>query len=278
MADLTIAQEDWDAVTREREDPNTEPPVQTAPPAEVAETQDAPTQVAVDPYEGLHPEVQAKLKQFDQLAASLPNLVNDLKATKGRIGALQSEWARQRTADQPSQTQIAAAAKDPEKWASLKQDFPEWGEGIQEFVDARLAKLPAAGMKPEEIEQLVAQRSEAKTAELERTFSERLVTLKHPTWRAEVNTPEFGQWLRTQDAAMQAKADSTDPFDAIEMLDTFAKHKATPVKQVTENRQQRLQQAVTATRGSKPVVKTFEEMTPEEQWNYLAKEREKRDA
>lgn len=274
MADQTITQDDWDAVAKERED-STQPPVQEAPPVETVQPEAQEQQVAVDPYEGLHPEVQAKLKQFDQLAASLPNLVNDLKATKGRIGALQSEWAKRQTAEQPTQAQVAAAAKDPEKWASLKQDFPEWGEGIQEFVDAKLSQLTGTGMKPEEIEQLVAQRAEAKTAELERTFSERLVTLKHPTWKADVNTPEFGQWLSVQDAETRAKADSTDPFDAISMLDAFAKHKATPVKQVAETRQQRLQQAVTATRGSKPVVKTFEEMTPEEQWNYLAKEREK---
>src|SRR5574343_260251 len=127
-----IEQSDWDAVAQERENPETttQPPAQETPPVQPVEAQ--PTEKTVDPYEGLHPEVRTKLKP--QPGAG------------------------------PTQTQITAAAKDPEKWAALKSDFPEWGEGISEYVEARLGQLTGSGLSAEQIEQLVAQRADEKTA------------------------------------------------------------------------------------------------------------------
>ena len=270
-----IEQSDWDAVAQERETPK--PPVQEAPPVteEVVQEQ-PPAQPEPDPYEGLSEGVKAKLQQFDQLAAQLPDLVNGLKEAKGRIGALQSEWSKAKPQGNagPSQTQITAAARDPEKWASLKSDFPEWGEGITEYVEARLGQLGGSGLSAEQIEQMVSQRTGEQTALIERSFNERLVEFKHPGWKSDVNTPEFGQWLAAQPEATKALANSTDPMDAIRMLDGYAAHKAKPVATVKQDRQQRLQQAVTTTRaGQTPVTKTFDQMSPAEQWDYLASQR-----
>lgn len=284
MADPTISQNDWDAVTQEREGAQTDPPPQTAPPVQAeANTEQQPAPPAQgekkdDPYAGLHPEVQAKLQQFDQLALSVPQMVNELREARGRIGALQSEWAKAKQAsDQPSAAQIAGAAKDPEKWAALKNDFPEWGDGISEFVEARLAQFTGKGMSAEQIEQVVAQRTGEISAALEKQFNERLVATLHRGWKDEVKTPEFNQWFSAQDAATQALAKSDDPMDAIELLDAFKVHKSKPVANVRQERQQRLEQAVTSTKpGTAPAAKSFDQMSPEEQWQYLAQQREKR--
>jgi len=267
-----IDQNEWDTLASEREDPNaTKPPAQEAPPEQTVAEEAKPE---VDPYEGLHPEVQAKLKQFDQLAATLPDLVTGLKEAKGRIGALQSEWSKAKSAPGPSQTQITAAARDPEKWASLKEDFPEWGEGITEYVEARIGQLTGAGLSAEQIEQMVAARAGEQTAQVERLFSERLIEFKHAGWKQTVNSPEFGEWLAAQPESTKALANSTDPMDAISMLDGFAAHKAKPVAAVQQDRKQRLQQAVTTTKaGQAPVTKSFEQMSPAEQWEYLASQR-----
>lgn len=270
---MNIQQSEWDAVAHERDDPEVTPPVTQSLPDNTLE---ARVEAAVDPYEGLHPEVQAKLKQFDQFAAQMPDLMNGLKEAKGRIGSLQSEWSKsqQRAAEAPNQTQIAAAARDPEKWTALKSDFPEWGEGISEYVEARLGQLAGSGLSAEQIEQMVANRAGEQSAQLEKTFNERLVAFKHPGWKNEVKTPDFNEWFGAQSAETQALANSVDPMDAISLMDGYAKHKAQPVAQVRSSRQQRLEQAVTTTKpGQAPVTKSFDEMTPAEQWHYLAEQR-----
>lgn len=282
MADQALADAvaEWNSVTAEREGNATPETPPEQKPETVAETipEPAAEPKPIDPYEGLHPEVRAKLERFDQMAGAQQQLINELKEAKGRIGALQSEFAKSRQAkpaEQPSQTQIAAAQADPEKWSALKQDFPEWGEGITAYVEARLGQLGGTGLSPEQVEQLVAQRTEASTAQLEKKFNEALVGVKHKSWRQDVNTPEFAAWYQVQSPDVQALANSPNGFDAIEMLDRYHADKAKPVTDVKQDRQNKLQAAVTAKPGQAKVTKTFDDMTPAEQWEYMARERER---
>lgn len=285
MADQALDQAlaDWDAVSKEREQVDTPPSASSSPDLEsksspvydsVAGTR-AEEQKPVDPYEGLHPDVRTRLERFDQMAASQQQLVNELREAKGRIGALQSEFAKARQAEQPTQRQISAAQADPEKWTALKSDFPEWGEGITAYVEARLGQLGGAGLTSEQVEQLVAQRTDATTAQLEKKFNESLVSVKHKEWRKDVNTPEFGAWFQVQAPEVQALASSTNGFDAIDMLDRFQADKAKPAADVRQERQNKLAAAVTAKPGAGKVTKTFDDMNPAEQWEYLARERER---
>jgi len=284
MADQELAQAaaEWESVQRERE--GSENPPETPPeklpeaPAVEAQVEQQPEQKPVDPYEGLHQDVRARLERFDQMAASQQQLINELKEAKGRIGALQSEFAKARQAqpaEQPTQRQIAAAQADPEKWAALKQDFPEWGEGIQSYVESRLGQLSGSGLSQEQVEQLVSQRTGEAAALLEKQYNEALVSVKHKSWRQDVNTPEFSAWFANQPADVQALAGSRNGLDAIEMLDRFHADKGKPVADVKAERQQKLQAAVTTKPGPAKVTKTFEDMSPAEQWEYMAREREK---
>ena len=282
MADQALDQAiaDWNSVQQEREGdpPETPPEARSEPAAEVVPQGEIPGQKQVDPYEGLHPDVRARLERFDQMAASQQQLVNELKEAKGRIGALQSEFAKARQAqpaEQPTQRQIAAAQADPDKWAALKQDFPEWGEGITAYVESRLGQLGGVGLTPEQVEQLVAQRTDATTAQLEKKFNEALVSVKHKDWRKDVNTPEFANWFQVQSPEVQVLANSKDGFDAIEMLDRFHADKVKPAADVKQDRQNRLQAAVTAKPGPAKVTKTFDDMNAAEQWEYMARERER---
>lgn len=278
-----ISQEDWDAALRERDQPQaTEPPAQDPPPTEDPPQDPPPNEeTKTESYPQLSPEVQAKLARFDELSAAVPQLVNELREAKGRIGALQSQWdkARQSTAAQPTQTQVAAAAKDPEKWEELKKDFPEWGEAIAAFVDNKLSGLSSApaGPSKDEIEQLVAQRTGAATAALQKKLNSALVTAAHRTWLHDVKQPDFVAWFQMQDPATKAKADSEDPEDAIAMLDLFYEHKKKSAPAVREERAKRLEAAATTTKPGTAgaVTKSFEDMTPEERWNFVAKQREK---
>ena len=117
MADQDTSQADWDAVTAEREGaaPETTP---TPAPETLQEEPKAETTEAVAPEP--KPEEPSSLSaeernQLNQLLKEFPSLVNELKATKGRVGALQSELAKrqaqaERVAD--AKARVAAAASD----------------------------------------------------------------------------------------------------------------------------------------------------------------------
>lgn len=274
MADQDTSQADWDAVAAERAGAETTPT--PAPETLPTETPVGTTEAAAPEPKPEEPSSLSaeERNQLNQLLKEFPSLVNELKATKGRVGALQSELAKrqaQPAADAPSSTQVAAAAKDPEKWASLKKDFPEWGEGIEAFVDARVGALPKnSGLAKEDVEQQVA----AATAGLQQSFEKALIGLKHQDWETTVNTDDFGNWLSAQKPEVQALAQSTKGADAIRMLDLFEEHRKTPVADVRQSRKATLAAAVTAKPGAAVPVKSFDDMSPTEQWNYLAKQRD----
>lgn len=281
MSDQTLTQAEWDAVAAER---SGEPPAEVkevapeTPPQETPETTteasaEPAKEAEADPYAGLSPEVRAKLERFDQMAGSQQQLLNELRETKGRVSALQSEFAKSRNAqssgESPSQKQIAAAASNPQKWAELKNDFPEWGEGIEAFVESRLGALAGSGLTAEQVEQQVAQRTDM----LAQQFEKSLVELKYDNWENIVRTDDFNQWFGAQKPEVQMLANSPKGKDAIRMLDLFHEAKKKPVADVRQTRQEKLAAAVTAKPGASVVTKTFEDMTPSEQWNYLAEER-----
>lgn len=276
----TISQEEWDAVNQERNAPPAEivepPPQEPTLETDLAQEQEATPEPKAS---ALDPEIAAKLSRLDELTALLPQVVNELKETKGRVGALQSQWDKtKQQLEQPTQKQVVAAAKDPDKWDALKKDFPEWGEAISEFVETRLGGLApqAQGPSPEDIEKLVAERTAAATTQAVRQINEKLVTLKHPKWREKVKSPAFAEWLPTQPADIQALIGSEDGLDAIRVLDLFDEAaKAKPAEQ--QDRQRRLEAAANTGKPSAGGVtsKRFEDMTPKEQWDYLARERSK---
>lgn len=285
MPDIT--QEDWDAVAQERDGATqAAPPTETPPVQEAVDPIEQSAAQATEPKEDLparDPELLEKLKRLDELTELFPRLVNELKATQGRVGALQSQHDRARqTSDAPSHAQVAAAAKSPEKWEALKKDFPEWGDAISDFVKAEVGAVAArpGGPTKEEIEQMVAQRAAEAAAPLQKKLTEALVTAAHRNWKQEVKTDGFKAWYAAQPREVQALADSDDAEDAIRMLDLWVENKAKPAERVVETRAQRLAAAATAkpTGTSVAVSKKFEDMTPQEQWEYLAREREKRNS
>lgn len=270
-------QDAWNDVAAEREDPPQNAPEQQSVAAEPEVRESAP---AADPLADVNPEVRSRLAKLDELATAMPQLVNELREARGRIGSLQSQWAKaqQQLQSQPSQAQIAAA-KTPDKWEALKKDFPEWGDAISEFFDHRAAALGRqTGPSQEEIEQLVTQRAEAATAGLKKQLNEALVTAAHRGWRDTVKTPEFSSWFQAQPAEVQNLAGSTQAEDAIRMLDLYDTAKrAKPVTEVKQERSQRLAAAASApTRAAGGVTsKKFEDMTPKEQWDFMARESER---
>lgn len=254
-----------------------------APPQDdpVTEPEQA-TEPAADPLASLPEEFKAKLAKIDQLEQANAQLLHHVKTAEGRVAAMQREFQQARQAatqvspqEAPSQGQMAAAAKNPEKWEQLKQDFPEWAGAMEEYVAAKLGSTQASGLSPQQVQELVSQQVAQTKAEMGILLEESRIEGKHENWKQTVNTPEFANWFLAQSADTRALADSPRARDAIRMLDLYEQAKAKPAADIRQERSQRLAAAATTRPGETPPPKTLDDMSPEELWNYEAAKREK---
>lgn len=237
-----------------------------------------------DPLAGLSPTVRAKLAQIDELAQANAQLLHHVKTTEGRVAAMQreAEQARQAAAqvapqDAPSQGAIVNAAKNPEKWEQLKQDFPEWAGAMEEYVASKIGgQQPQQQLlTPEQVTQYVQQQVAQTKAEMGRLMEEARIEGKYSDWRDTVNTTEFAQWFAVQSPETRALADSSAAKDAIRMLDLYQTAKSVSATDIKQERGARLAAAATTRTGQTPPPKTLGDMSPEELWNFEAKKRER---
>jgi hypothetical protein len=284
------AQAAWNELAAERTTPDetaaaaaTEPapteatvePVPIEPAPQASESPAPAPQEQEDPLASLPEAVRQRLSRVDDLERLVQSQANDLRAAIGRVGAIQSELAAakqvSKQVDQaPTQAQMAAAAKTPEKWEQMKADFPDWAEAIEARLSVLPPQLAAPAINPEEISALVQ-------AEVDRRVdaeNRQLIERKHRGWQELVKQPAFLDWRAAQPPEIQALGASPYASDAIDMLDRFLEATKVPVKELEQRRQQTLDQAVTTKPGQTPPPKSEEEMTPQELWNYLAKSRQ----
>lgn len=237
------------------------------------------TEQPEDPLAGLSLTVRAKLAQIDDLAQANAQLLHHVKTTEGRVAAMQREAQQARQAamqDAPTQTAISSAAKNPEKWEQLKQDFPEWAGAMEEYVASKIG-MPSQqqSLSPEAVAQFVQQEVANTKAEMGRLMEEARIEGKYENWRETINTTEFAQWFTVQNPQTRALADSPIAKDAIKMLDLFSAAQTRSAGDIKQERGARLAAAATTRTGQTPPPKTLGDMSPLEQWNYEAKKRER---
>ena len=231
-----------------------------------------------DPLAGLSLAVRAKLAQIDDLAQANAQLLHHVKTTEGRVAAMQREAQQARQAamqEAPTQTAIVSAAKNPEKWEQLKQDFPEWAGAMEEYVASKVGGQQQQNLTPEQVTNYVQQQVAQTRAEMGRLMEEARIEGKYENWRDTVNTTEFAQWFTVQSPETRALADSSAARDAIKMLDLFNTSKSVSATDIKQERGARLAAAATTRTGQTPPPKTLGDMSPAEMWNYEAKKRER---
>jgi len=260
-------------------DGNQEPAEPAAAAAEPAEL--APAQEPVDPLA----EIRASMSQeINALKEANAQLLHHVKTAEGRVAAMQREFEQARRAQQsvaasdaPTQGQMSAAAKNPEKWEQLKQDFPEWAGAMEEYVASQLGSVRSQSdmLTPEQVAGYVQQH---KVAEVEQTFARRLeearIEGKYENWKETVKAPDFTAWFAVQKPEVQSLAQSTQAKDAIRMLDLFEESKKRSATEIKQERGARLAAAATTRPGHTPPPKTLDDMSPEELWNYEARKRD----
>ena len=284
------AQQLWDeeAAKLDADDQSANQSMATAPEDSLLEDEPiaeeaAPDVEPEDPLAGLSDVVRAKLAQIDELATANAQLLHHVKTAEGRVAAMQREFQQARVAQQqvapqeaPSQGQIVNAAKNPEKWEQLKEDFPEWAGAMEEYVASKLGSVqPQQGLDPQQVAAFVQQQVDQTKVEMRQAIEEARVDGKYENWKDTVNTLEFTQWFTVQSPEIRSLANSDSARDAIRMLDLFHDTKKRSASDIRQERGQRLAAAATTRPGQTPPPKTLDDMSPEELWNYEAAKREK---
>lgn len=239
----------------------------------------SPTENPVDPLD----EIRVRLHELETLKATNQQLLHQVKSAEGRMAAIQREYEQSRRAAaqlapdaQPTQAQVNQAAQTPAKWAALKEDFPEWGEAVEELLHTKLTQVnPAQTFTPDDVARIVQQNADAVRFEMMQKLEEVRVDAKHDNWRNEVNTTEFAQWLAVQPIEVKQLTQSPYASDAIALLDLYQTAKAKPVAHIRQEREQRLAAAATTRPGTTKPAKTLDGMSPAELWEYEARQREK---
>lgn len=171
-----------------------------------------------------------------------------MRKMEGHIGGLNSKLtdalaaAKAATAagsQAPTSEQITAAPVGSPKWKQLKEDFPEWGEGVEELFAGQAAEIatikksiPASvdveGMQA----RIAAAEQKAAAAEEKAAAAEEkaLVRTVHRDFVQVVNSSEFRTWMAQQPPENQALAESASADDAIKLIDSFKEHQATAVQ------------------------------------------------
>ena len=221
------------------------------------------------------------LARITELETANSQLLHHVKTAEGRVAAMQREFQQARQAQQsvapqdaPTQGDIAAAAKNPEKWEQLKQDFPEWAGAMEEYVGAKLNGMQSGVQANQVIEYVQAQQAELRN-QMQAAIEEARVEGKYENWKETINTSDFAQWFAIQPPEVRALADSPQGKDAIKMLDMFNSVRTKPASEIRQERGARLAAAATTRPGQTPPPKTLDDLSPEELWNYEASQREK---
>ncbi len=247
---------------------------------EPAQVEQQPEGQPEDPLAGLPEPVRQALARITELESANTQLLHHVKTAEGRVAAMQREFQQARQAQQtvapddaPSQGQMSAAARNPEKWEQLKQDFPEWASAMEEYVGAKLSDV-RGGVQALQVADYVQEQLASAKADMRVAIEEARIEGKYDDWRTTVATPEFSQWFALQPAEVKSLADSTAGKDAIKMLDLFSTARAKPASEIRQERGARLAAAATSRPGQTPPPKTLDDLSPEELWNYEANKRE----
>lgn len=272
-----------------KRDPGDEPggdtKVETPDDGQLVEPVATEVQEPKDPLADLPEEFRLKLAKFDELEQQNKQLQHQYQSQDGRVRALQqqlnsvqeqaAEAAKKAGQAAPSQAQIEAA-KTTGKWDELKKDFPEWGEGVEELLEAKLKGLKGAdGLTPEQVSSIVNDAVGKTREDLTRDFERRLVNVRHEGWTETVKTPEFANWHAKQPKEIQDLAFSPKAEDAIRMLDLYVKESTPVAKPIIDKRKGVLANAASSRPGQSMPPVSSDDMTPEQIWEQEASKREK---
>lgn len=225
----------------------TETPAKVEP---VAKQEAAPAPEPVDPLK----ELAARFEKLEQGHNKLAGHIGGIQRSQQEIQAAlaTAQAAAKTTSDAPTQAQVKEAAADPQEWANLKEQYPEWATATEKLLESRMP----ANFDAQAFEAAVDKKLEGKTAAMQQIIIDSSLSALFPGWKKEIQTDEFKSWMGAQADDVKALSQSSDVGDAAQMLklyDAFKRNPPAPAKpapkQDTSTREKRLAAAV-APRGT----------------------------
>lgn len=266
-AELDAGEQTPAAETPEATPAATEP---TAPTERAAAEPAAVEQGADDQFAGWP---DAAKHEVLGMRAQMEQVLSRLRNAEGHIGGLNSQLKQQAQkaaqavredgGDAPTQAQVREAGASPERMRKLKEEYPEFGSAMEGALNEALDRFAATNK--------AAPVADAPAGVTREELLEQIADLKvessHKGWRKTVATPAFAGWLQTQAREVQMLAGSSDPQDAVRLLDL---HKAA-AEQGREIRTQRQASAAAIPMGRSGAVrsKPVDQMTKAELWQHL---------
>lgn len=193
--------------------------------------------------QALREELASLKQQINQITGT----VGGLKGYVQKLGKTAQQSAQEQGADAPTPKQVSEAMKDAETYAELKDQFPEWGQAMDDQMGL-LRESIINDVSPDKIVESVSQRLQQQfNHQLSSMRSELAVESRHQGWQRTVKSEQFSNWLSEQPEEIQALASSDDPADAIAMLDKYKEQGS--AKQRRQQSSQRLERSVAPTDG-----------------------------
>jgi len=220
--------------------------------------------------------VQLTEEQYNSLMG-LTTAIDQIKAESkrqsdtvfGHLGGLKQSLSAlqemtKNIVDKPTQTQVNDAISDPEEWAQLKNDFPEWALATERLLDSKLGAQKQ--FDEHAFVEHVMKQVEGKTVKIREEIIDDALDTILPNWVQEINTPEFNSWMSTQPDDVKALANSDRMRDAASMLNKYNSFKTEQKRQqentakVAKSRENRIAAAVTPRgSGGHPTGSTLED-------------------
>jgi hypothetical protein len=183
-------------------------PVSAEPPAPTPAPQPELVQITKDEHDRL-------TKQGEQLA----QMNSKFDKVFGKVGALEQVISKLRT-ETPAGEKVEIDAKD---FAELQEMYPDLAGETIKGLNRVLGRFKGTG-GAKDVDDRITQRFEAAKFVTAEEATERMLNGILPGWRKEVNTPEFGEWLKAQPEDVRALQDSADEVDAARMLRLYDRH------------------------------------------------------
>jgi hypothetical protein len=212
------------------------------------------------------------------MEAIVGQLQQRLRNAEGHIGGLSSQLkqkletaqaVRDAGGEAPTAAQIKHAQENPEAFKALERDYPEFAAALAPAVDAKVnARMQELRQELEAMREQTSQRPQGPDPmqAMQKMRAEMMVEVRHPGWQETVRRPEFQGWLGSQSRELQMLAASSEPADAVRLLDLYQDTRKT----TSTNRNQRLSSVAALPTGRSAVrAKPVDSMSPEEYWTYL---------
>jgi hypothetical protein len=230
--------------------------------------------IEVDPWAGVPPALREEMEGLRSKVGNLTTIEQRMKQAESRLGGVINELhaakeAAKVVANAPSNEDIDRAATSKKTWDDLKENYPELFIPTDErFADQRadiLKQIPDVAALRDEFDRASDERVKKVQAEL----GAEIVELKHPNFKETANSPAFKTWY-----AEQGSPDSFSAREVIKVIDDFTKYQASKksVKQISAERNQRLESSQSIEGRRLPPTKSEADMTETELRAAVAKQ------